>query len=282
MGIAGLNTTGTNNPDDYNLKRGILMLALLDSVTGLPQEYRDLGNCPSFTISFEVEELEHASSRQGLRFIDKRIVISQTANIAFVLEEISAENLALFLSGETNNNTNPAIAGIGQYLVTSSSVKGRWYPIQDASGNRALDITAANVTVVYDLAGSNDTLVLGTDYTVDEEMGMVFLLSTSVTAVDGETLHFTLAADAGAGATVQTQGQTVSPRDYALKFLGENPADDDRRFEVEIHSAKVSPDGDFNLISESDLTQMSFTGAAQQNVAWPGDSKTITITALRA
>lgn len=280
MAVGVSNAAGTTQTADYNLGRGIIRIAELDSSTGLPVEYRDLGNAPSFALSVDIEELVHQSSRTGLRTVDKRLTISQTVNFNFVLEELSAENLALFFSGETNSATNPAVAGISEYQATASLVKGRWYSIyHQTTGVRALNIDEADVTVVHDKAGGNDTLVLGTDYTVDEKMGMVFILNSSSTAVAGNTLHITLAANGGAAANVsQTRGATRSQVDYALKFIGVNPADNDQEFEVELHSVQVSPDGDFSLISESDLTQMPFSGTAQQNENWlDANSKTMTI-----
>jgi len=280
MAVGVSNNTGTTQTADYNLGRGIIRLSPLDGTSGLPVAYRDLGNAPSFSLSIDVEELVHQSSRGGLRTVDKRLVISQTVNFTFVLEELSAENLAIFFSGATVSATNPAIAGIAEYLADASLELGRWYAIYNqSSGSRALDIAAANLTVVSDKAGANDTLVLNTDYTVDAEMGMVFLLTTGATAANGDTLHITLAADAGAAVTTQTRGLVSSGVDYALKFIGENPADNDQRFEVELHSVQVNADGDFSLISESDLTQMPFSGTAQQNSSWlDSNSKTMTIT----
>jgi len=282
MAVGVSNSAGTNRVQDYNLGRGILYASELDATTGLPVAYRDLGNCPSFALSVDIEELIHRSSRSGLSSVDKRLVLSQTINFNFVLEELSAENMSLFFNGETTTATNPAVAGVAQYQADASLVKGRWYPIyHQTSGVRAMNLTdAADVTVVHDLAGANDTLVLTTDYTVDLVMGMVFLNSTGVTAVEGNTLHITLAADAAPVATVsQTRGATRSGVDSALKFIGENPADADQRFEVELHSVQMSADGDFSLISESDLTQLPISGTAQANESWlDSSSKTMTIT----
>ena len=46
--MAGPNTTGLANPNDLNLGRGIIYAAAIDSTTGLPGAYRDLGNAPAF------------------------------------------------------------------------------------------------------------------------------------------------------------------------------------------------------------------------------------------
>tara|TARA_R110002096_G_scaffold77443_2_gene182353 strand:- start:1651 stop:2505 length:855 start_codon:yes stop_codon:yes gene_type:complete len=279
MAVGVSNNTGTTQTADYNLGRGIIFISPLDTTTGLPVDYRDLGNAPSFSLSIDVEELVHQSSRGGLRTVDKRLVISQTVNFSFVLEELSAENLALFFSGATVASTNPAIAGITAYNFTTSAVLGRWYSIYNqTTGARALDIDSTNVAVTEDPAGTPVVMTLNTDYTVDAEMGMIFIMPGG-TIVAGDTLQLVLTADAGAAVTTQTRGLTSSGVDYAMKFVGENPADNDQRFEVELHSVQVNADGDFSLISESDLTQMPFTGTAQQNASWlDSNSKTMTLT----
>lgn len=283
MAVGVLNTAGTSQPADYNLGRGIIYVAELDTTTGLPKDYRDVGNVPDFSLSIDVEELIHRSSREGLATVDKRLVVSQDVNFSFTLEELSADNMALFFSGSTNQATNPAVAGITQYQLTDSAVKGRWYSIyHQTTGIRAMNLTdAADITIVHDLATLNETLVLNTDYTVDLKMGMVFIMSTSATVDAGKTLHLTLAADAAPVATVsQIRGVSRSNVDYALKFVGENPADGDQNFEIELHSVQMSADGDFALISESDLTNMPVSGTAQKNTNWlDSNSQTMTITA---
>lgn len=282
MAVGVSNSTGTTQTQDYNLGRGVIYIAALDGSTGLPGPYRDLGNAPSFSLNVSVEELIHQSSRAGLKTTDKKITISQSVGFSFVLEELSAENMALFFSGAATTATNPAVAGVAEYQASASLVKGRWYPIyHQTTGVRAMNLTeVGDVTVIHDKAGANDTLVNVTDYTVDLKMGMVFLNTTGSTAVGGNTLHITLAADAAPVASVsQVRGATTSQVDYALKFVGVNPVDGDQQFEVELHSVQVSADGDFSLISEGDLTQMPFTGVAQQNASWlDSNSTTMTIT----
>ena len=279
MAVGVSNAAGTNRVQDYNLGRGVIYASELSS--GLPIGYRDLGNCPSFALSVDIEELIHRSSRAGLSSVDKRLVLSQTINFNFVLEELSAENMALFFSGAAVTATNPAVAGITEYIHSALAIKGRWYPIYEQStGIRAMNLTeVADVAVKNDVGGTPTTLSEGTDYTVDLVMGMVFLLSTG-SSNEAENIGITLTADAAPVASVsQTRGATRSGVDTALKFIGENPADADQRFEVELHSVQMSADGDFALISESDLTQLPISGVAQANASWlDANSTTMTIT----
>ena len=57
--MAGLNLTGQPNTDDYNLGRGVVYFATLDSATERPKSYRDMGNAPEFNITVTVEDVRH-------------------------------------------------------------------------------------------------------------------------------------------------------------------------------------------------------------------------------
>jgi hypothetical protein len=65
----------------------------------------DLGNCPKFSFTPEIETLEHFSSREGVKTRDKKVVISQKASLSLELDEITVENLELALLGDTTGAT---------------------------------------------------------------------------------------------------------------------------------------------------------------------------------
>lgn len=275
--MAGLNLTGQANTADYNLGRGILYLATLSN--GLPDVngWRDLGNCPEFNASVEVETLDHQSSRQGLRVTDKSVVVSQTVNLSFQLDEVNFQNLALFFSGAASQNAlvNPAVAGVTNVALTSAVKLGRWYDLKDANGVRIYDITPGNLSVREDVDGTPATLVQGTDYTVDAKMGRIFFLTTGG-ATEGEDVDFSLTADAGAVAPDEVKALTQTNVIAALKFISENPADNDRKTEYVFHQVQLRADGDFPLIGD-EFTQMGFTAVAESNVLADPDSPICTI-----
>lgn len=281
MSVGRKNSTGVADTTNYNLGRGRAYIALLTS-SGLPEEYRDVGNVPNLALNLDVEELEHFSSRAGLKTLDARVIVQQTIGGTITMDELSAQNFAQFLAATMDDTiANPAVAGIGEYLAMTSAraSEGYWLDIRDPStGLPARDIQAASVTLVHDKAGANDTLVLNTDYSVDEVNGMIFVLSTGVTIVDTKTLHVTLAADAGATATLdQVQALQASANTYALKFIGVNPLDSDKEMEWEFHKVRFSADGDLNLISD-EFSQLGIAFAAEKNENWPDtSSQTVTL-----
>ena len=283
--MAGPNTTGLPRTEDYNLGRGIVYFATLGS-DGKPDAYRDMGNAPEFNVSIEVETLEHQSSRQGLKVTDKEVIISQKVNLSLVLDEINHENLALLLSGEKGTHTNVAVAGFTEYEMvvgdesaTTELALGRWYDIVNSAGERAYDVDGTKLSI----ATTNLTpvpLVEGTDYTLDAAMGRIFILSTSTvaaTAIAGfEGLDVTLTADAGALGVNEVRALTTTSVSGALKFIAENPANNDVQTEFQFHQVSLKADGDFSLIGD-EFSTMNFTGVAESNVLADADSPTLTI-----
>lgn len=60
---------------------------------------RDLGNAPELELTPTIEKLDHFSSRSGVRNKDRSVVIEKGMTLRIVLEEITAENLAMLLLG---------------------------------------------------------------------------------------------------------------------------------------------------------------------------------------
>lgn len=276
--MPGINLTGRANTADYNLGRGRVYFAPL-LASGMPGAYRDLGNAPEFNINVEVETLEHQSSRQGLRVTDKEIVISQKVNLSLQLDEINFENVALFFSGTTEDDvTNVAVAGFTKYTMIENVEKGRWYDIVNSSDARAYDIDASNLT----LEEGTTTLTKGStgtaDVEVDEVMGRLFFRpeSANLTYSGTEDIDVTLAADSGAKSIDEVKALTQTSVSGALKFLSENPANNDFMYEYQFHQVSLKAEGDFGLISD-DITTMGFTGVAEQNASADADSPTLTI-----
>ena len=91
------------NTDNYTLGKGVVFFDQL--VSGVYQGERDLGNAPAFTFNIALEKLEHYSSRGGLKAKDKEIISQITPGLAFTLDEVNKENLALLTLGDVTTET---------------------------------------------------------------------------------------------------------------------------------------------------------------------------------
>lgn len=282
----GLNLTGRGNTQQYQLGRGRVYAAEINSTTGKAKAYRFLGNATAFTASQEVETLDHVSSQEGLRQVDLSLVTQQQTNLALTLDEINFQNLSLFFTGEYETITNPgATDGTNDnWIDTAVDAEGvrlaHWYDLVKADGSRIYDITAAGDLVLEaDPTGVPVVLVEGTDYELDLEFGRVFFLATAVNVAAGDEVGFAYTANVVTApvATIdEVRGLTETTITTAIKFLAENPAADGKRSEFEFHQVKLRPEGDFALIGD-EFTTMGFTGVAERNETGYPDSPVVTI-----
>lgn len=259
-----VNTTGLPNTGDYSLGRGIVYESAITS-GDIPDlaGWRDLGNATEFNVSLETEKLEHQSSRQGLKVVDKEVVLSQKMTLNFTLDELNDQNVANFLSGVTASHTNLAIAGITSRVLSSAVVLARWYDIVDGSNERAYDIVTGDLTIT-ETSGGPVSLVEDTDYTLDLKMGRIFLLSTASNIAAGEPMTIVLVANAGAKVVEEIQGMTQGNLIRAIKFIGENPANSDKQREYQFHKVTITSEGDLALIGD-EFAVMAFSGTVERS-----------------
>lgn len=277
--MAGPNTTGKPRTSDYNLGRGVLYFAALDG-SGLPTNYRDLGNCSEFNITFSSEELDHQSSRTGLRVTDKSVPLSQDVSLSFILDELNDENKAILYSGSQASYSNIVGAGFAQWLMIPDNglVAGRWYPIKNSSGARAYNVSNASLTIDTN-ESSPVSLDINTDYELDSVMGRLFFIPTSSKVIACITAGKGVKVDLGAGTSTlvdEVRALTQSSIIGSLVFIADNPADGGKKVEHVIHQVTLKADGDHSLIGD-DWTQMSFSGKVERNEAASTTSPYITI-----
>lgn len=84
----------TASPDNYAVGKGIVSF----KKTGAGS-FVDLGNVTEMEISFEIEKLDHFSSRAGVKSKDKSVIVSKSATIRLVMDELTLENMALAMGG---------------------------------------------------------------------------------------------------------------------------------------------------------------------------------------
>lgn len=89
------------NPENYTLGRGVVFFDEFDA-NGNTCGAVDLGNTPSFAVTLDLTELDHFSSRSGIRKKDKTIITELTAGFNFTLDEVNITNLAMIFMAESN------------------------------------------------------------------------------------------------------------------------------------------------------------------------------------
>ena len=105
----------TPSTDNYTIGKGILSFDRWDD-DGLPTGMRDLGNAPNFTITPEIEQLDHFSSREEIKKKDLTVTLTAGLKVKFTLDEYDRENLAIAIFG--------TVAGGLITLLASTTLRG--------------------------------------------------------------------------------------------------------------------------------------------------------------
>jgi hypothetical protein len=84
-----------HNVDEYFVGKGIVTIMPEGEVT-----WYDVGNVPEFEFTPNIDELEHNSSRAGVRTRDRTVILGKGGDLRMVLEEWSSKNMAIILLGD--------------------------------------------------------------------------------------------------------------------------------------------------------------------------------------
>jgi hypothetical protein len=268
----GINTTGVADTKEYLIGRGKTYFAELNT-DGTPKSYKQVGNVPDFNVTVDSELYEHFSSLEGLRVKDLTVVIEQTMDMAFILENVKDfGNLKYFFSGEASTYTNPAVAGVTGAVVAQDGtlVANSYYSLVDTTGAPLFAIDVSNLTVETTNA-TPVALTEGTDYDLYADTGMIFLKNTAIvtTAISGdEGLTIDYTADASAGAVTRLQAQTKASVTIAVRFESIDANDDTKQI-YDFHKVTISADGDYSLISD-EVTQAPMAGSVEKSSKYSG------------
>lgn len=92
------------SPDTRNYQYGAGALWL--KVDDIDDDYRHAGNMPKLTHSSTFTELDHKQSMSGLKSVDDSFVTEVAAELAGDCEEVTPENMQLFVAGVRTENTD--------------------------------------------------------------------------------------------------------------------------------------------------------------------------------
>ncbi len=234
------------NPDNYMLGKGKLYIAKLDA-DGASLGEADCGNVTAVSVTATVDKLDHFSSQSGVKQKDKTVITQVASTFKFTGDEITIENLCLFLLGTSGRMTQ--IAG----TVASETFTARH--------DKWVKLNYRNVSSVVITGKTVDT-----DFEVDAVRGRIKILSTGTIA---DSSSVTVAYSHGAidypnVAALKEYDQTVF-----VRFVGD-PAQGSK-YEAEIWKVKLKPSGDLNLISD-DWANMQFEGEIQQDTVGHPDN----------
>jgi hypothetical protein len=207
---------------------------------------RYLGNSPELSTSQSEDKLKHYSSDEGIKQQDASVSLQNDQSLSFSLDDISADNLALWFRGAAQSNV---IAGGAVVAEAHAAVKLGTYI--DLGVTDANPIGARNVSAVAVHNGA--AVIAATEYDVDAVTGRVYLHDDAAGVVDGDNLTVDYTAAAGTEDIVIAEGEVIEGR---LHFVSFNAAGEQRDYIWPC--VQVSPDGDFALKGD-DWQKMTFS-----------------------
>lgn len=204
--------------ENYTLGRGELYFDKFATGTRNLTGERYLGNSPELNLTTESETLDHFNSDRGIRVKDKSILLEKSDSGSFILDEMSNENVALWFLGDTSVRTQTTAASVVQNIPANRLKPGTYIQVGATQANPTgvRNITVASLT--SDPVGT--TYVLNTDYTVDAELGRIYI-------VPGGAITGTAALILTYGTTASTRQQVIvgegTTIEGALRFISYNP-----------------------------------------------------------
>jgi len=209
---------------------------------------RFIGNCPGFTLSVESEKFEHFSSTAGIQTKDLTVTKSVNFNAQVTCDDIQPENLAMFLGGTSGTLSQSATPVTNEAIVVQ---KGYHYQI-GLVGSNDVGVREVSSVAVTNVAGST-TYVLDTDYKLDADSGMIYIISGGA-IINGQTIHVDYTPAAGSRTLVESG--TGGAIDAELFFVADNANGDDRDLRIPLCS--IAPSGELPFITADELGSMTF------------------------
>lgn len=253
-----------NETQKYTLGRGEVFFNKFKPGTNIGEGERYLGNTPEYSLTNDVETLDHFNSDRGLREKDESVLLEISSSGSMNCDNISGENVALFFLGNLLTKSSTSVTaqkevftswkrGLTLQLGTTDATPTGVRKVSNVKVGKAAksatlnltgDISAIPGVTIVDAAGN---------YEVDLDLGRLYLEPTS-TEINGDiklVVQFDVAA--------QSREMVISSNDVvqgSLRFVSHNAKGENKDYFFP--KVTLSPDGDYNLKGD-DWQSMGFT-----------------------
>lgn len=253
-----------NETQKYTLGRGEVYFNKFKPGTNIGEGERYLGNTPEYSLTNEVETLDHFNADRGLREKDESVLLEISSSGSMNCDNISGENVALFFLGNLLTKSSTSVTaqkevftnwkrGLTLQLGTTDATPTGVRKVSNVKVGKAAKSATLNLT--GDISAIPGVTIVGADgnYEVDLELGRLYLEPTS-TEINGDiklVVQFDVAA--------QSREMVISSNDVvqgSLRFVSHNAKGEDKDYFFP--KVTLSPDGDYNLKGD-DWQSMGFT-----------------------
>ena len=253
-----------NETQKYTLGRGEVFFNKFKPGTNIGEGERYLGNTPEYSLTNDVETLDHFNSDRGLREKDESVLLEISSSGSMNCDNISGENVALFFLGNLLTKSSTSVTaqkevftswkrGLTLQLGTTDATPTGVRQVSNVKVGKAAKSATLNLT--GDISAIPGVTIVGADgnYEVDLELGRLYLEPTS-TEINGDiklVVQFDVAA--------QSREMVISSNDVvqgSLRFVSHNAKGENKDYFFP--KVTLSPDGDYNLKGD-DWQSMGFT-----------------------
>jgi len=229
---------------NYYSGQGVVLMASRDAA-GNPTGFTNIGNCSALSVAIATTVVEHKEASSGARGIDLRLTTEVKASVNVTMESFNTANLALGLYGTETAQAGASV--VAEIVTAPASVL--------TNQTVALAHIGVSAVVVNGPAGT-PTYVLGTDYTINPEVGSLNILATgAITAGELLEVDYTYAA------YDQVDALTTAQPERWLRFEGLNTADGNRAVTVDVFKFTADPLQELALIGDA-VGQIQLAGGA--------------------
>lgn len=220
-------------------------------ISGVYEGERYLGQSPGFSLAADTERIQLFSSDGPTAEKLEDVVTQINRSASLILDEVSLENLELFLAGSTAASSQSAGTVTAEDINGGEGVKqGRWYQIGVTTtfptGARSISAVAVKDGGVAVTAAGN--------YELDLTLGRIYITpGGAITNGDTLTIDYTKAAVSW---DMVSSGDTAS-RQGRLRYIEDATRGANRDFYMP--KVDLAPSGEYAVKSRSEFAQLNFT-----------------------
>jgi hypothetical protein len=239
-----------NTSNDLVLGAGELHFAQFLPGTQTPGGYRPLGNCPEFKTALERQMKEHFNSQRGVKEKDAEFTLGVKHSGSITCDNVSAANLAVFFLGSASTLTVSGSTDVVETIAVGA--QGVFYQlgVTAAAPSGARKVTSV---VVTDGEVVPTTYALGTDYTVNGDLGQIAVVAGGGIAADSN-MEVTYDITAHTREVIISSTTAI---EGALKFISYNNAGSQR--DAFFPWVIFTPNGDISLVTDEEFLTISLS-----------------------
>lgn len=237
----------SSHSNNIVLGAGRLFFDALDS-SGNPTGERYMGDSPEFSVTVNATKVEDWSSDAPVAEKLLSIATEVTRQCQIQVKDVSIDNLALFLLGDSSPETQTATPVTGEAINNVQT--GRYYQlgVTTSSPSGVRDVTSVSVT-----DASSTSYVEGTDYEVDLTTARIYIMPSGSIA-SGTNLLIDYTPTAGSRDRIVTNN--LGAKFGALRYIADNTAGTNR--DLYAPYVQLMPNGSFDLKSRQNVQQLTF------------------------